>query len=481
MSDKNNAGTVWIRKHTRRRLSAVLAVVIACAATLEFGVGVAAADPTAPPVPVQPVLPFPIPPVPPELDPGFYSPAPEVVASKQPGEIIAAREVHLAFYSIVPFNIDAWQLSYRSTNTRDEPIAAVTTVMKPRGDNAGRPRNLLSYQFSEDSNAQYCSPSYALQQASIPGFYTTQYVIPYEFILPISALGAGWAVAMPDHEGPRSAFGDGPLGARIAMDGMRAAENFVPMGLSRETEIGAAGYSGGALPTGHLAEMHASYAPELNIVGVAEGGNLPDLRAAMELANGNLASGLIAGGILGIAREEPEFDAFIQQHINPVARAVIPVKNALCWSSAAILPFLNTKGLFDVPNLYDQPRVAAVLERMRQGHSTPDMPVFIYHSNPDWVAPVGPVNQLVQQYCADPNARVQYVRDNFSEHLSLQIAGMARVLLWLKDRFDGVPVPNGCTVHDEGAMNLDPATWPEWLRGAGDLLAGLLQQPIGTR
>ncbi|MGY2061793.1 lipase family protein, partial [Nocardia gipuzkoensis] len=76
-----------------------------------------------------------MPPSPPELDPAFYAPPAEVVASKQPGEIIAAREVHLAFYSAVPFNIDAWQLSFRSTNTRGEPIAAVTTVMKPRGDN----------------------------------------------------------------------------------------------------------------------------------------------------------------------------------------------------------------------------------------------------------------------------------------------------------------------------------------------------------
>ncbi|CAM4528735.1 lipase family protein [Nocardia ninae] len=468
------------RKRFYHRFSTASIGVIVCAAILHSGVP-AAADPPRQSVPVAPVLPFPIPPVPPELDPGFYAPEPAVVASKQPGEIIAAREVHLAFYSIIPFNVDAWQLSYRSTNTRDEPIAAVTTVMKPRGDNAGQPRNLLTYQFSEDSNAQYCAPSYALQQASIPGVYTTQYVIPYEFILPISALGAGWAVSMPDHEGPRSAFGDGPLGARITMDGIRAAENFTPMGLGRETKVGAAGYSGGALPTGHLAETHDAYAPELNIVGAAEGGNLPDLRAAMDLANGNLASGLIAGGILGIAREEPELDAFIAGHVNPFARGLIPIKNALCWSSAAILPFLDIKGQFDVANLYDQPPVARVLERMRQGHNTPDMPMFIYHSNPDWVAPVGAVNQLVDHYCDDPKARVQYVRDHFSEHLSLQIGGMARVLLWLKDRFDAVPVADDCTVHDEGAMNLDPDTWPEWLRGAGVLLAGLLQQPIGTR
>ncbi|ATL72336.1 triacylglycerol lipase [Nocardia terpenica] len=432
--------------------------------------------------PVQPALPFPIPPMPPELDPSFYSPPPDVVATKKPGEIIAAREVHLGFYSVVPLSIDAWQLSFRSTNTRDEPIAAVTTVMKPRGDNGGAPRNLLSYEFPEDSNAQYCAPSYVLQQASIPGNITGQFDIPFEFVAPLTALGAGWAVAMPDHEGPDSAFAAGPLGARITLDGIRAVENFAPMGLpGRDTKVGVAGYSGGAIVAGHVSEMRKSYAPEVNIVGVAEGGNQPDLRKTVELANNNLTSALILSGLLGVAREYPELNQYIQQHMNGFGKALIPVKNSLCLYSAGILPFMNLVGLFDNPNVLYDTVPNEVFDKIRLGHATPDMPMFIYQSNPDWAAPVGPVNTVVNQYCRDPSARVQYVRDNFSEHISLEIIGMPRVLLWLKDRFDGVPVRQGCDIHDEGSMALDPATWPVWLQGAGTVLAGVLQQRIGSK
>ncbi|APA98004.1 lipase family protein [Nocardia seriolae] len=83
--------------------------------------------------------------------------------------------------------------------------------------------------------------------------------------------------------------------------------------------------------------------------------------------------------------------------------------------------------------------------------------------------------------CHDPGVRIHYVRDHFSEHVTLEIIGMPRVLLWMKDRFDGVPVESGCDIHDEGSMPLDPATWPVWLQGAGTLLAGILQFPIGSR
>ncbi|MFI5779062.1 lipase family protein [Nocardia sp. NPDC051570] len=467
------------RAARRRPGSMIICLVAACVAAVVHS-GAALAD--APPVPVQPALPFPVPPSPPEFDPAFYNPPADVVASKQPGEIIAAREVHLGFYSIVPLNIDAWQLSFRSTNTRGEPIAAVTTVMKPRGDNGGQPRNLLSYQFPEDSNAQYCAPSYALQQASIPGQITGQFDIPFEFVLPLTALGTGWAVAMPDHEGPNSAFAAGPLEGRITLDGIRAAEDFQPMGLpGRDTKVGMAGYSGGAMATDHAAELHASYAPDLNIVGAMAGGNQPDLRDTIALASNNLGSGLILSGMFGVAREYPELDAYIQQHMNAFGKAMIGPKNALCLWSAAIVPFVNITGLFDTPDPMHDRVLTKVFDEISLGHSTPDMPEFLYQSNPDEFAPVGPVNRLVDKYCADPKARVQYVRDNFSEHITLEIDSLPRVLLWMKDRFDGVPVPGGCDIHQEGSMALDPATWPVWLQGVNTLLGGILQQPIGSR
>lgn len=259
---------------------------LAAAAALTVAAAVVAHPPHAgaEPAPVAPAAPVPLPP---ELDPGFYHPAPEIVAAKQPGEIIAARQVRVANLGLIPVNVDAWQISYRSNDSRDQPIPAVATVLKPRGS---APDKLVSMQIAEDSLAGYCAPSYAIQHFSA-GPFLGQIVAPAEFVIAQGALQQGWAVVIPDHEGPNNAYAAGPLAGRITLDGVRAARDFEPMRLSPQTRIGLYGYSGGAIATGHAAELKSTYAPELNIVGAAEGGVPADLGMTLKVANGQATSG----------------------------------------------------------------------------------------------------------------------------------------------------------------------------------------------
>ncbi|MBF6202457.1 triacylglycerol lipase, partial [Nocardia cyriacigeorgica] len=71
------------------------------------------------PVAAEPaVTPAPVIPLPPELDPGFYLPPADVVAATAPGAIIAARQVRIADFGLLPVDVDAWQVSYRSNNSR---------------------------------------------------------------------------------------------------------------------------------------------------------------------------------------------------------------------------------------------------------------------------------------------------------------------------------------------------------------------------
>ncbi|WP_433578502.1 lipase family protein [Nocardia brasiliensis] len=430
--------------------------------------------------PVQPGPPLGIPAIP-EFDP-FYRPPAEDIVSRQPGEIIAARAVTVANFSLLPVNVDAWQVSYRSNNSYDQPIAAVATVLKPRGTVAPGTRNLLSYQVAENATGQYCASSYQLQQWSIPGMITGQSVTGPAFLEAQVALQQGWAVAIPDHEGPDAAFGHGPLGGRITLDGIRAAENFAPLGLDTTTKVGLMGYSAGSIPTMHAAEMAPNYAPELNIVGVASGGTDADLGALVNLGNNNATAGVVLAGIIGLAHEEPEFRTFLRTKGTPLAQTLLDAKDRLCVNyQAATFPFLNIKGLIDVPgDPLQAPEAAYVLDRTRMGKVTPTMPVYLYQANMDWVAPVGPVNTLVDTYCRDPRAQITYTRDHFSEHLTLEAAAVPSVMLWLRDRFAGVPAEPGCTTNDVGSIALDQRTWPIWADIVGDTIAGVFGGPIGN-
>ncbi|WP_210756662.1 lipase family protein [Gordonia paraffinivorans] len=454
----------------------------AAAIALTTVIGAALGSGTAAAVPVAPALPFPVPPAIPEFDQDFYLPSPATYVDKAPGELIAARRVHLAALSVIPINVDAWQISFRSTNTRGEPIPAVATVLKPKGPAKPGPSKLVSWQSAEDSTALYCAPSYALQQASIPGALTGSADSAYEVLQITSLIGAGWSVVIPDHQGPESAFAAGPLAGRITLDAIRGARDFSPLGLKRDLRVGLMGYSGGAIATGWAAELHESYAPELPIVGAAEGGVPADIRAMVDLANNNAASGLILAGIIGVSREYPELERFLRRHLNPLGKALLASKNPLCLTyQSALAPFLNIKGLVNLPgDPLDYPTPRKVLGQLKMGANVPDFPMFVYQSNPDWVAPVGPVNELVRTYCADPDASVRYVRDHFSEHVSLAIEGFAPAIVWMRDRLDGKPTGVGCTTADQGSMSLDPRTWRAFVNLVGNNLALLINQELGN-
>ncbi|MVU78132.1 lipase [Nocardia sp. ET3-3] len=448
------------------------------AATLALAVCPAAG---ADPVPVAPALPFPIPPAPPYLDPAFYQPDSTRVAAAEPGEILAARQVNLANFWLIPLNVNAWQLSYRSTNTRGEPIAAVATVVVPHRQPPSGQRGLLSFQFAEDSLSINCAPSYTLQMGSLPNPMNP--VISAEFVQVQAMLQLGHAVVMPDHQGPNASYAVGPLGGRITLDGIRAAERFEPAGLpGTDTRVTMWGYSGGAIPTAHAAELQPEYAPEVNLVGTAAGGLMTDVRAAIDYDNGtSLVDGLVYGGLLGVAREYPEVDRFLDQHLTPRGKAIRLVHENQCVAlQGAAFPFLNLKGLFDYPgDPMQAPDMQGVLDQLTLGHrGTPKSPVFLFESPFDEAMPTNSVNNLYDTYCRDENARVYYTRDIFSEHVVADISTTGTAAMWLNDRLNGVEAPAGCHNRDVYTGLLDPGSIQFFANAIGQTLASALGIPI---
>ncbi|GAC56338.1 putative lipase [Gordonia hirsuta DSM 44140 = NBRC 16056] len=458
-----------------RTVTAALAVTIT-GVLLPVAPTASAAPSASAPVPVAPA---PMIPLPQELDRSFYEPPAATVAAASPGQILAARRIHAATLGLARLNVDAWQLSYRSTDTRGKPLAAVTTLLKPRGAGKG-PRKVVSMQLAEDSTAGYCAPSYVLQQWSA-GPAVGQMVIPAEMVIAQGMLAQGWALSLPDHQGPKHAYAAGPLGARITLDGLRAAKSFTPMGLSEQSPMALYGYSGGAIVTGHAAELKQTYAPELNVVGAAQGGVPADLRAVLNYAQHGATSGLILAAIAGLANEYDDFARFLDRRLNPEGKLLMAAKRPLCVGhTSMLLPFLNNKGFISWPgDPLDAPAVERVLRETKMGASVPDMPLYIWQSQLDEIIPVGQVNTLVKTYCRDPEASVRYTRDHLSEHILAEIAGAPAAVLWLKDRLDGIPADPGCTTHDVLSKATDARWWPAFAETVGANVAAIFGAQIG--
>ncbi|ALG85533.1 lipase family protein [Gordonia phthalatica] len=460
-----------MRIHTR--------IVVALAATAMLAAPLTAVG-DASAAPSVSVAPAPLLPLPQELDPSFYRPSPSKLAAAEPGEILGARRITPANLGLVPINVDAWQLSFRSTDTSGRAIPAVTTVLKPRGTAKG-PRKVISMQIAEDSTAGYCATSYAVQQFNASSLLG-QVVAPAELLIAQGFLSQGYAVVLPDHEGPNHAYGAGPLGARITLDSLRAVKNFTPSTITDASPIGLYGYSGGAIVTGHTAELKKSYAPELNIVGAAEGGVPADLKVVLQAAQNNVTSGLVLGAVLGLSREYDYFRTFLNRHMNPVGKAVLALKGPLCVQHQAMtFPFLNNIGFLEYPGgALRAPAVKRVFDDTRMGKTVPDMPMYIWNSALDEIIPVSQVNTLVSKYCRDPQARVTYTRDHLSEHGIAEASGAPMALLWLKDRLDGKPATAGCRTSDQLTMASDSRWWPTFSRVVGDDLAGLFGKALGA-
>lgn len=362
-------------------------------------------------------------------DDPFYT-APPGFETAAPGTVFHTRSVDIKGYGF-PTGLEATQFLARSTNAKGNPTTvAGTLILPPTPEVADRPRPLLSYQPATDSLGDQCNPSYALRAGN-----------EKEFGLIHQSLQQGWAVVVTDYQGADIAFAAGRMEGHGVLDGIRAAKSIPGQGLTgRDTPVGLWGYSGGGLASSWAAELAPTYAPELNIVGIASGGTPSDLAAAARMVDGGPASGLVFLASAGIAREYPEMLTLL----NNRGRAMIDEIADMCVGEASMrYPFQHLADYTVSPDPLSEPVAKAVMEENHLGRTAPAAPVYLFHSVFDELIPFATAKQLEQDWCAR-GANVSFSADYLSEHTVLAITGAGQAISFLGDRFEGKPAPNGC-------------------------------------
>lgn len=406
--------------------------------------------------------------------------APDGFESTAPGTILRDRPVQLASYSALPFNAQAWQLLYRTTDLAGKPMASVTTVILPAGAPPAGGRPLLSYQMATDSIDPGCAASVAMQPGSGLEAFTSQGQMTFVG----QALQRGWAVSVPDHEGPAPRVGTPREPGYVVLDGVRAAEQFAPLGLSgARTPVGLWGYSGGGLASAWAAQVQPTYAPELNVRGFALGSPSPDPAAVVHRLNGTPWAGLQTMVLASTRELFPDAAREIDARLTPAGRAALAAPADQCLASTLVTNlFRDNTGYWTVPltELLQVPAVAAAVEETKLGGTAPTAPVYLYSGVNDEIVPVATVDRLAETYCAG-GTPLTYRRDEASLHATLIMTGAADALNWLGDRIDGVPSAPGCdtqtltsTLQAPGAAE----TYVSTTLGMGDILMG---RPIGPR
>ncbi|MEZ0366406.1 lipase family protein [Mycobacterium sp. pUA109] len=414
----------------------------------------------------------------PDDDP-FYLPPPGFQHAV-PGTVLRSREVELAFLGVIPQPFTATQLLYRTCDRNGAPEATVTTVLVPADRDRKRSCPLLSYQCAIDATTRRCFPSYALRRhAKAIGSFAQ-----LELVLIAAALAEGWAVSIPDHEGPNGAWGAPYEPGYCVLDGVRAAVNTDRLGLAADAPVGLWGYSGGGLATGWAAEVAADYAPDLNVVGAVLGSPVGDLGHTFRRLNGSFFSGLPAMMVAALAHVYPDLDQVIEEHATSEGRDLLHSLETMTTAGAVIrMRHKSMASYVDQPldDILDLPAVQHVFEDTKLGAKVPTPPVMMVQAVYDEVISVEHIDHLADAY-ADGGAALTYHRDRLSDHLLLHPLSAPMVLHWLRDRFAGRPVADH-PVRTSWPTVLNPTTYVGMARlgviAAKVITGGLLHRSRG--
>ncbi|MEC3915249.1 lipase family protein [Nocardia sp. CDC160] len=374
----------------------------------------------------QPLLPTPDP------DP-FYA-APADLAAHQPGDVLAVR----AQPALSSFpNVDVTLIKFRSTDSEGKPIAATTTVLSPHDRRPDAP--LLSLQQIINGLGSQCAVSRVL--------YTTD---PNLMVREAPAwnvlLQRGWSMALPDHLGPRFAYGAAKLGGQITLDGIRAVQHVADLKVEH-SPVALAGYSGGGMATAWAAALAPTYAPELHLAGAAMGGVPMNLVSMLETLglNRHPVFGLALAAGLGLEREYP--DRFpITDQLNASGLAMRDKLLNSCTND--ILAAGAGVGALDIAKttvMTDDPVARSVVEEnsLQLYSGVPNMPVFEWHSPIDGLVPVDAIVDTIHRYCA-AGTRVWSEQEPVPDHLTAAVLGLPSVLNWLDARMRGEEAPTNC-------------------------------------
>ncbi|WP_329792511.1 lipase family protein [Lentzea sp. DG1S-22] len=349
-------------------------------------------------------------------------------AAAAPGELLSSREVawHPEPLRLLPAPVKAYDIRYSSTSaTGTSTVVSGMVLVSPLPWNNG-PRPIVAYAMGTQGLGDQCAPSRQLQNGT-----------EVEIAFLSRAMLHGWAVAVTDYEGLGTpgdhTYAVARSEGRTLLDVARAASG-IP-GLSADAPVGVFGYSQGGQAASAAAEQWKSYAPSLNVVGVAAGGVPADLNAVAKSNDGNAGSGLVFAAAAGYAAAYPELP--LSSVLNARGQQVIDKIRESCVAEIAVVaPFTRLNSLTTTPDVILDPLWQRRLNENALGAVKPAAPVYLYHGTLDELIPFSVGQKLRSQWCS-LGADVQWTPLPLLGHVAAVSAWGTNAVDWLGERFAG--------------------------------------------
>ena len=351
--------------------------------------------------------------------PGDVEPPPAEPGT--PGEPIATEPID------APPGGRAWHVSYHSTGAGGADVAVTATLLVPDrpAPDAGFP--LISWAHPTTGAADGCEPSLRGTAG-----------LPY----PEELLARGWAVVATDYEGLGA---DGPhpylVGAsegHAVLDAARAASRVPDAGVSPGSSLVIWGFSQGGHAGAFAAQLAPTYAPELDLVGVALAAPVSDVAGFTRRAEQRADQlGVVLTIVNGFVAAYPELDPAAV--LTPDGLAALTQVEHRCIGEINEYADRPVADVLGRPPTED-PAFAVRFAENRAGDAPIAVPVLIVQGAADDIVDPAATAALVARYCTQGVT----VRADVRPGVDHGVLAPEPFLAWIGDRFAGAPATSTC-------------------------------------
>jgi pimeloyl-ACP methyl ester carboxylesterase len=360
----------------------------------------------------------------------FYD-APRSALAGQPGTIVRQEPIEGA-----PLGAVAYRTLYRSTGLKGEPIFVSGVIIVPQGAPPPGGRPIVAWAHPTSGVTPRCAPSLAI-------FLFQQIQGLRSFV------ERGYVVAATDYPGlgtPEThPYLVGDSEARAVLDIVRAASTMPGAGGGKR--FTAWGHSQGGQATLFTGMIAKSYAPELELLGVAAAAPATDLVALMKDDIGSTGGNNILA--MALWSWHRVFDASLAGIVDARAMPTLDRLARVCIEGPFDLSARQRIGqalnqhFLTVDQPADLEPWHSLLQKNSAGSLPPDIPVFLAQGTTDQIINPNVTRDYMKKLC-DGGSKVRMViLPNIGHGRAAQASTMAAVD-WTSDRFAGQAAPDDC-------------------------------------
>ena len=361
----------------------------------------------------------------------FYRAAPDEIIG-EPGTLIRQERMPIS-----PESADAYRILYRSIGLQGEPIAVSGVVIIPKGSVWPQGRRIVAWAHPTSGIVPRCAPSLAFfLYHQVPGLR--------------AIIEQGYIIAATDYPGLGTTgphpYLVGTSEGRAVIDSVRAARQLAG---NTTTQFAVWGHSQGGQAVLYAGLLAKSYAPELELVGVAAAAPATDLATLLrDDINTVGGSNLLFMTLWSWSRV---FDASLDGIVD---RRALPVMDDLanhCLES--ILDIFPRRRIGQallrhfllVDDLTHREPWRTLLAENTAGELPPSVPVFLAQGETDDVVPPAVTLDYMKRLCAAGSA-VRLLMLPSVGHAFVARDSAAAAIEWIGDRFERKNARNDC-VH----------------------------------